>query len=370
MTEPDNDFTLGVEEEYLLVDPGTRELVPTSPKVLARSQPELGDQAVQHELFLAQVEIGTPVCRTLGELREHLTGMRRQLAAGARASGCRIAAAGTHPFSSWKYQQVTPRRRYLEFVADYQQIAREQVMCGCHVHVGIGDPDAAIQTMNRVQAWLTPLLALAGNSPFWLGADTGYASYRTQLWRRWPTAESAGTFESRADYDDLVARLARVGAIQDATHVWWDVRPSAKYPTIEFRVTDVATTVDEAVMIAGLARALARTCHAEALRGDPLAAPRPELLRAARWRAARHGLRGELVDVASEQLVAAPLLVERFLTYLRPDLEQHKEWAEVADLVDATLARGPGADRQRAAYARTGRFEDVVDQVVAETAAA
>jgi glutamate---cysteine ligase / carboxylate-amine ligase len=370
MTGPDDDFTLGVEEEYLLVDPRTRELVPASPAVLARSQPGLGEVAVQHELYLAQIEIGTPVCRTLDELRTNLTAMRRQLAAAARASGCRIAAAGTHPFSSWKYQQVTPRRRYLDFVADYQQIAREQVLCGCHVHVGVGDPDAAIQTMNRVQAWLTPILALTGNSPFWLGADTGYASYRTQLWRRWPTAESAGTFASRADYDDLVARLVRVGAIQDATHVWWDVRPSAKYPTIEFRVTDVATTVDEAVMLAGLARALARTCHAEALDGRPLAVPRPELLRAARWRAARYGLDGELIDVTTEQLVPAPLLVERFLTYLRPALERHKEWAEVADLVDATMVRGPGAERQRATYALTGRFEDVVDQVVAETAAA
>jgi glutamate---cysteine ligase / carboxylate-amine ligase len=368
MAGPDEDFTLGVEEEYLLVNPGTRELVPASPKVLARSQPELGELAVQHELFLAQVELGTPVCRTLGELRTNLTDMRRQLAAGARASGCRIAAAGTHPFSSWKYQQVTPRRRYLEFVADYQQIAREQVLCGCHVHVGIADPEAAIQTMNRVQAWLAPLLALAGNSPFWQGADTGYASYRTQLWRRWPTAESAGTFASRTDYDQLVASLVEVGAIKDATHIWWDVRPSAKYPTIEFRVTDVATTVDEAVMLAGLVRALARTCHAEALVGDPAPIPRPELLRAARWRAARYGLGGELIDVTTQQLVPAPLLVERFLTHLRPALEEPKEWDEVADLVDATMTRGPGAERQRAAYARTGRFEDVVDQVVAETA--
>ena len=310
------------------------------------------------------------MCRTLDELRASLTDLRRQLAAAAQASGCRIAAAGTHPFSRWEAQQVTPRRRYQEFVADYQQIAREQVMCGCHVHVGIGDPDAAIQTMNRVQAWLAPLLALAGNSPFWLGADTGYASYRTQLWRRWPTAESAGAFASRADYDALVASLVKVGAIQDATHVWWDVRPSARYPTIEFRVSDVATTVDEAVMVAGLARALARTCHAEALQGEQASVPRPELLRAARWRAARYGVGGELVDATTQQLVPAPLLVERLLTYLRPDLEQHKEWAEVADLVDATMARGPGADRQRAAYHRAGRFEDVVDQVVAETAAA
>jgi carboxylate-amine ligase len=165
-----------------------------------------------------------------------------------------------------------------------------------------------------------------------------------------------------------VASLVEVGAIQDATHIWWDVRPSAKYPTIEFRVTDVATTVDEAVMLAGLTRALARTGHAEALVGDPAPVPRPELLRAARWRAARHGLGGELIDVTTQQLVPAPLLVERFLTHLRPALEEHQEWAEVADLVDATMTRGPGAERQRAAYARTGRFEDVVDQVVAETA--
>lgn len=272
-------------------------------------EPELGDQAVQHELYLAQVETGTPVCRTLDELRANLTHLR-----------CRVGAA--------------------------------------------------IQTMNRVQTWLAPLLALTGNSPFWQGADTGYASYRTQLWRRWPTAESAGTFASRADYDELVASLVRVGIIKDATHIWWDVRPSARYPTIEFRVSDVATSVDEAVMLAGLARSLTRTCHAEAERGDPVPTPRPELLRAARWRAARHGLAGELVDVAAEPLVPAFLLVERFLAYLRPDLEQHKEWEEVSHLVGAVLARGPGAHRQRVAYARAGRLTDVVDQVVAETVAA
>jgi glutamate---cysteine ligase / carboxylate-amine ligase len=223
----EEDFTLGVEEEYLLVDPGSRQLVPASRTVLANGRPELGDQAVQHELYLAQVEAGTPVCRTLDELRVNLTHLRRRLAAVAEASGCRIAA-GTHPFSRWEAQEVTPRRRYQEFLAGYQQIAREQIMCGWHVHVGIGDPEAAIQTMNRVQAWLAPLLALAGNSPCWLGADTGYASYRTQLWRRWPTAESAGSFASRAEYDELVASLVRVGMIQDATHIWWDVRPSTR----------------------------------------------------------------------------------------------------------------------------------------------
>jgi carboxylate-amine ligase len=370
MLNLEEDFTLGVEEEYLLVDPASRELVPASRAVLARAQPELGEQAVQHELYLAQMEIGTPVCRTLDELRANLTHLRRRVAAAAEASGCRIAAAGTHPFSRWEDQEVTPTRRYQEFLGGYQQTAREQIMCGCHVHVGIADPEAAIQTMNRVQAWLAPLLALAGNSPFWLGADTGYASYRTQLWRRWPTADSAGTFASRADYDELVASLVRVGMIEDATHIWWDVRPSAKYPTIEFRVSDVATSVDEAVMVAGLARALARTCHAEAVRGDPAPSPRPELLRAARWRAARHGLAGELVDVNVQQLVPSFLLVERFLAYLQPDLEYHKEWDEISSLVGAVLSCGPGAHRQRVAYARAGRLDDVVDQVVAETVAA
>ncbi|HYN25234.1 MAG TPA: YbdK family carboxylate-amine ligase, partial [Pyrinomonadaceae bacterium] len=251
--------------------------------------------------------------------------------------------------------------------ADYRQLAREQLIFGCHVHVGINDRETAIQVMNRSRLWLAPLLALAANSPFWLGVDTGYASFRTAMWRRWPMTGTPQVFASRADYDRLIAELVATKSISDATKIYWDVRPSARFETIEFRVTDVCLTVSEAVMIAGLSRALARTCAGEALRGDEFPYIRPEILRAAKWRAARFGLEEELVDVREARAIAARELVEEFLAYLRPSLEEYDEWEEVEAHVHEVLDRGTGAARQRQEYARNGRFEAVVDFIVAET---
>jgi carboxylate-amine ligase len=210
-------------------------------------------------------------------------------------------------------------------------------------------------------------LALAANSPFWLGRDTGYASYRTEIWRRWPMAGTPQEFGSRSEYDALVETLIATGSVGDATKIYWDLRPSARYETLEFRVTDVCLTVDEAVMIAGLARALTRACYGQAVRGEPRARVRPELLRAAKWRAARYGLDADLIDAEQGQAVAAHELIERLLARLRDALEEDGAWDEVSELVRATLRRGNGAARQRAAFARAGSLEEVVGFIVAET---
>jgi len=239
---------------------------------------------------------------------------------------------------------------------------------GCHVHVGISDRETAIQVMNRVRPWLAAMLALASNSPYWLGMDTGYASCRTEIWRRLPMAGTPQVFTSRAEYDRLVEDLISTGSISDGTKIYWDVRPSARYETLEFRVTDVCLTVNEAVMVAGLASALARTCAAEAERGDPAPHVRPEILRTAKWRAARFGLEGELIDTDERSSVPARRLVEKLLDYLRTSLEESGEWDEVSVLVHEVLDRGTGSARQREAFARAERLEDVIDFIVAETA--
>jgi glutamate---cysteine ligase / carboxylate-amine ligase len=327
----------------------------------------LGDR-VQPELYRSQVEMNTPVCLTLGEVRDAVRRSRRALVAAAEGEGLRLAAAGTHPFSHWRDQRVTDKPRYRNLAEDYQQVFREQVVFGCHVHVGIDDPEAAIQTMNHVRPWLPALLALSGNSPFWLGEDTGYASYRTQIWDRWPTAGLPERFADRAAYDALVATLEATGSLREPTKLYWDVRPSVRQPTLEFRVADVCLEADEAVMVAGLVRALAFTGHAAAARSDPVPEPRPELLRAAKWRAARSGLEGDLVDVVGARALPAAELVEVFLAAVRPGLEAAGDLEEVTALVRATLARGTGAARQRAVFRRTGRLEAVVDLVIAETA--
>ncbi len=362
----DEQFTIGVEEEYQIVDANTRELRPRSAQVLPKAQRDVGDE-VQPELYLSQIEIGTPVCHTLHEARAELVRLRRAVIAATERDGCALAAAGTHPFSHWEDQTVTPKARYIGIEQNYQQLAREHLIFGCHVHVGIDDREAAIEVMNRARPWLPVLLALAANSPFWLGADTGYASFRTEIWRRWPMAGTPQPFTSRTEYDQLVEALIATESIEDGTKIYWDLRPSARFETLEFRVTDVCMTIDEAVMVAGLSRALARTAYSEAMRNEPITHARPELLRAAKWRAARYGLDADLIDIEATRAVSASELVEKLLAYLRPTLEAHGEWDEINALTRDILQRGNGATRQRAAYARNGRLEDVVDLIIAET---
>ncbi|CAN5571611.1 glutamate--cysteine ligase [soil metagenome] len=362
-----DEFTIGVEEEYQILDPVTRQLRPRAESILSRSHGH-GEAEIQAEMHLSQIEIATPVCRSLQNVRAELVRLRREVIASAAADGHVIASAGTHPFSRWDEQQITPRERYLALEHDYQQVARETVCFSYHVHVGIRDRDLAIQTMNRTRPWIATILALGANSPFWLDRDTGYASFRTEVARRWPTAGVHEVFKSRADYDRLLEGLVATGSIEDASNIYWDVRPSAHAETIEFRVTDVCLSVDEAVMVAGLCRAVARTCHDQALRDEPVDHPRSELLISAKWRAARHGLASSLVDIARGCASPAAVVVRGLLSFARPALEEAGEWDEVSSLVERTIARGTGADRQRRAFERRGRLEDVVDMVVRETA--
>ncbi len=360
------DFTIGVEEEYQIVHPETRELRPRAEWILPKAQREVGEEA-QAELYLSQIEIGTPVCRTLADVRLELVRLRRAVTVAAERTASRIAAIATHPFSHWEDQQVTPKSRYIGIWQDYQQLAREQLICGCHVHVGIADKEAMIQTMNRVRPHLATLLALSANSPFWLGVDTGYASYRTEIWSRFPMAGVPHVFRDYGDYSRLVEELVATESISDGSKIYWDARPSTRFSTLEFRVTDVCLTIDEAVMIAGLVQALARTAHEEALRDAPIEHARPELLRAAAWRAARYGLDADLVDTPARRARPAREVVDNLLDYLRPALEEGAAWDEVSMLVGETFARGNGATRQRAAYAERQSYEDVVDFVIEET---
>jgi len=354
--------TLGVEEEFLVVDAATGALRPEGAAALPAARDRLGDD-VHAELHPSQIEITTPVAGTLGEIRAELRRMRGELAATLDERGDRLAATGTHPFSPWTADPaINPQYEVLE--TQYQQIAREQLICGTHVHVGIDDPELAIAVVNGVAPWLSPIVALAANSPFWGGRDTGYASYRTELWRRWPTAGTPAPFADRADYEGLVESLFRTGSIDDHARIYWDVRPSARFPTVEFRVADVGMTVDDTVMTAGLVRALAVTAARDGLPSKPV---RPELIRAATWRAARYGIGADLVDVVAATAVPARELVGGLLERLRPALADAGDWDEVSELVGRTLADGTAADRQRRVWAATGKLESVVEFIVEAT---
>ena len=355
------DFTIGVEEEFCVVDARTGALRPLADEVLAPARERLGDQ-VEAELNRSQVETGTGVCATLEELRAELVRLRRGVQEAAGEVGCALLSTGTHPLATPEDSEVNPtKERYRHLEREFQAVAREQLVNGCHVHVGITDRDLAVDVLNRTRPWLSTVVALAANSPFWAGADTGYASYRTEVWTRWPLTGMPEPLGSRAEFDQLTEDLKRIEAMPDPTFLYWDVRPSARFQTLEFRAADACSTVDEAVMVAGLWRALARTCAAEAAAGVPAPTLRSELLQAARWRAARYGLEGSLVDLVATATAPAREVVSTLLDHLRPALEDHGEWQEVSALVEGVLARGNGASRQRAAYARRHDFGDVIE---------
>ena len=359
-------FTVGVEEEYLIVDAVTGELRSSAPAVLPAARGALGDQ-VQPELSLSQIEVETAVCQTLDEVRAELGRLRTEVIAAAEQAGRWVAASGSHPFADWREHAITPKDRYLELAQTFRLLAWELLICGCHVHVGVEDPEDAIQVIDRCRPWLPTLLALSANSPFWQGVDSGYCSYRTQVFDRLPVTGAPPVLGSRSEYDRLVQELVATGSMADATRLYWDVRPSARFPTVEFRICDVGLTIDDAVMVAGLIRALVRTCHAQAVAGEPVPSVPPEVVRSARWRAARDGLDGDLVDLGSGRARPAAEVVDGLLALLRPELEDFGEWDEVSALVAQTLERGTGACRQRQVFTRTGSLAELVGWLASET---
>jgi carboxylate-amine ligase len=345
------DFTLGVEEEYHLVDADTFALR-NAPVVVDDAQSRMG-AGVQPELAATQLEIASPVCHTLAEVRAALRVARTGADAAARRHGCRILAAGTHPSGTWKEQRLTLKPRYLALLERWGVLALQQGISGCHVHVAVHDPELGIAVLNRVRPYLSTLLALTASSPMWEGIDTGYSSYRTQWFGRWPTSGPPEPLRDRAEFDALVAELVELDVIDDASHLYWDVRPSVRHPTLEFRVADVCPRLDDAVLYAGLARSLVRTAAARARAGAGPMVVRGEVLRAAQWRAARYGLTGALWHPGVRTLRPAAEVARYLLDVLRPDLTDHGEWDEISALAENLLARGTSADRQRRLLADT-----------------
>jgi carboxylate-amine ligase len=364
-TQPSGPFTIGVEEEFHLIDPVTRSLTPDADLILSGGQWE---ERFDAELQRSTIETRTAVCRTLSELRAQLARLRQELIAAATEVGRSIVAAGTVPTCDWRQQQITPTPRFEQMLNDYQLIAREQLICGCQTHVSVQDQEVAIQVMNRARAWLPTLLALSASSPYWGGVDTGYASYRYEQWRRWPTSGIPQQFASHAVYKTVTEALVASGGIADLKMLYWDLRPSEQYGTLEFRIPDACPTVEEATLQAGLARGIVRTCYSEVMREEP---PTPvcwELLTLASWQAARFGVTGELIDVQAGRPVPAADRVRQLLNYIRWALEEEDDWEEVAFLTECVLQRGTSSQRQRRAFARRERFEDVVDLLITETA--
>ena len=359
-------FTVGVEEEYQIIDPCTYSLSSGAERLIPPLQESLGER-VQFGMHLSQVEVTTDVCYSLAEVRRDLRSLRRAVIEAAREQNLLIASAATHPFAPWHEQLLTPHERYQNLEQRYRQLAHEQSIFGCHVHVGIDDRSLALQTLNRVRCWISPLVALSANSPFWQGVDTGYASFRTEVWRRWPLSGLPAPFSSPDEFRELTDTIVATGIVEDITKVYWDVRPSLHYPTLEIRAMDVATTIDESVMLAGLARALVRTCYEQVCDAVPFSTPRLEIFNIAHWFAARYGLSDMLMDMNTLRMVPAAQAIESFLTFLRPALEANGDWPIVYPLVQRQVRDGNGASRQREVFARNNQLSDVVAYVVEAT---
>jgi carboxylate-amine ligase len=359
-------LTVGVEEEFQIVDAETNELASRAERVLSRARRLVGT-AAEEELNRCQVEVATPVCRSLDEVDAHLRSLRESLQVAAAAEGSRIVAVGSHPVGSWEEQEVGPCDRYQRIEDEYQIVAREQVICGCHVHVGVPDADAAVAVMDRIGPWLPTLLALSANSPFWQGIDTGYDSYRTEVWRRWPTFGMPPRLGDDTGYRALVDEMVSGGAIDDPTHLYWLVRPSERWPTVELRACDVCLTADEATMVAGLSRALAWTAMQDASAGRPPPDVPRDLLEAATWRAARFGLGDELLSAVDLRPRPAAEVVHELLDHVRDGLDVHDDRDRVEAQVEAVLGGGNGATRQRAAFAQRGDCADVIRCAVEQT---
>jgi carboxylate-amine ligase len=354
--------TVGVEEEFLLVDPADGQPRAIASAVLRADE---ADGEVEEELHLQQVETGTEPCRSLVELDRQLRTTRRTASRAARDIGVEIAAIATSPLPV--HAAFTPAPRYRRIAERFGIAAQEQLTCGCHVHVGVESDEEGVAVLDRIRPWLAPLLALSANSPFWQGEDSSYASYRSQVWSRWPSAGPTELFGSASCYHDTVRGMTGSDTVLDTGMVYFDARLSANYPTVEVRVADVCLNPDDAILLAALVRGLVETAARAWAAGEPAPPTRVELLRLAAWRAGRSGLDADLLDPVSLQPVPARAAVDGLLTHVRDALEDAGDHAQVKELYQALLERGNGATRQRETHARTGHLEDVVADAVRRT---
>ncbi|MFH0178095.1 glutamate--cysteine ligase [Streptomyces cacaoi] len=354
---------IGVEEEFHVLEVESGLLVPRANSLLRR----LPRRTFTTELHQSTVESNSEVHTSLDDLYADLAATRRQLDAAASSLGLAAVAAGAAPLAPPAAAHPTAGARYRRMVEDYRTVADEQLICGAQVHVDVPDRDTAVQVMCVVSPWLPVLLALSAGSPFWQGADTGYASWRTMLWQRWPTAGPVGCFASAAEYDATVRDLVRSGIISDVGMIYYDVRPSAHLQTLELRICDSCPRAETVVLVAGLFRALVTEARERLRTGAaPGCQGRHEWLRGASWRAARSGLEGGLVDPETHREAPAGEVVHKLLARLRPALEADGDWGTVRSLAEEALTDGSAARRMR----RIAEEEDLlacVDMLIAET---
>jgi carboxylate-amine ligase len=377
MTDDDSPpFTIGIEEEYLLIDPETRDLAADPPKtILEECNRRTGDR-VTPEFLRAQIEVGTKVCTSIAEVTAELGKLRRCISEVARQHGLAIIASSSHPTADWGVQMYTDKERYQVLAHDMQTLARRLLICGMHVHVGIDDEELRVDLMNQVGYFLPHLLALSTSAPFWRGRNTGLKSYRMAVWNELPRTGLPPHFDSFGEYRRMLGTLTRAGIIEDATKLWWDIRPSDRFPTLEMRMTDICTRMEDTICVAALYRCLLRMLWRLRQNNQRWRIYDRFMVAENRWRAQRYGFDEGLIDFGKGRIVPYPELLEDILELVGPDAEHFDCVAEV-EHSRTILQRGTSAHKQLALFEegrRAGKddataLRDVVDLLREETVA-
>jgi carboxylate-amine ligase len=367
-------FTVGIEEEYLVVDRESRELVINPPAEMWEALRQVLGHQVTHEFLKAQIEVATKVCAKLSQARDDLAGLRRDIADIVNEYGAAIIAASTHPFANWMEQETTEQPRYQRLAADYQVVARQLVICGMHVHVGVEDEHLRIDLMNQVRYMLPHLLALSTSSPFWAGTDTGLLAYRPVIFQNLPRTGTPEEFESWGEYERTVSILVEAGIIEDATKLWWDIRPSARYPTLEMRVTDICTRLDDAVTVAALYLCLLGYLFQLRRRNQRWRVYSPFMISENMWRAQRYGTDGSLIDFGRGELVPFSDLMEEAIEMVAQEAVEFDVTEQLRHIRDI-VRDGTSAHRQLSVYhtaleegaGEREALEAVVDHLIEDT---
>lgn len=363
----DPSLTLGIEEEYQVVDPDSGELSSYITQILD-ADGQITVEGIKPELHQSVIEVGSTVCETPAEIRDEVVRLRGAVTDLAAKDGLKILAAGTHPFSSWMEQEITPLERYQGVEQDLQDLARKNLIFGMHVHVGIEDREFLIDAMKVSRYFLPHILALSTSSPFWMGRNTGVKSYRSVQWRNFPRTGIPPTFGTYAEYEHILRSLVSANAIEDASKIWWDLRPHHLYPTLEFRLCDICTRVDEAVCIAAIIQALVAKLWK--LRRDNLTfrVYPLSLIEENKWRAVRYGVAGNLLDLGRETERPARELLEELIGWFLDDVLDDLGSRAQVEYALKILDEGTSADRQLATFEETGDLKAVVDRLIRETA--
>jgi len=364
-TDMPEQFTLGIEEEFQIVDPHTRELRSHVSEILAEGKTLLGEQ-VKPEMIQSMIEVGTGICKDIKEARTDITNLRGILSGLVRKKGLEIVAAGTHPFSHWQDQKIFENARYELIVEENQMIARSLLTFGLHVHVGLADSDRTIQIMNAVRYMLPHVLALSTSSPFWLGVHTGLKSYRSEVFTRMPRTGIPDHFESDSAFQRYVELLIETGCIDDGKKIYWDVRPHPFFPTLEFRICDIPTRVDDTIAIAALFQALVAKFNKLLDQNLTYRLHHKMLIEENKWRAVRYGLDGKMIDFGKGKEVPIRDLIRELLEFVDEvvnDLGSRKEIEHIYTI----LERGTSADEQLRVWRETGDIKAVVDHLIETT---